>query len=729
MESSRYAQLFLTESREHLSAINLALLDLERAAEGGTDPVALGNQQRPAISTLFRAVHSVKGMSATMGYAGVASLAHELEAVLDRLRQGAMAVSRPLMDALFQGADGLESSIEQAVAGLEPDPRIKQLSEQLHQLVAQHPPANGRAGAPGPTKRAAKHRAKSAATSTAAGSGAAAAAGRRSRAKAGGATPTRAAGRAYYVRVQFIPDAPLRGVRAAMAIQRARSLGQVTAIAPSEQSFGNEDFGATLRCMVRTTAPMAELQRVVESVGDVVQVEVSTRRAPSSLRPAQPQEPPTVAVQNLPAQPDRPPRTSSSSALASRRPTPRRRTVTVPIENQGGGNRPSDTLRPARHVRIELGRLDSLMNLIGELVIARGRLVQLTGTHEDSALAETVGHVTRLIGDLHDEILTCRMVPVWQVFDRFPRLVRDAAQSLGKEVAFEVDGKEIELDRSMLDEIGDPIVHLLRNAVDHGIESPAERVAAGKPREGRLSLSAARDRSAVLIRVTDDGRGIDRAKVLARAIDTGLVDAATTSLTDEEVIRLIARPGFTTADQVTDLSGRGVGIDAVQARVRALGGAVEIRSTPGQGTTVTARLPLTLAIMRALLARIGGETYAFPMGQVDETVAADGAAFAAVRGQPVLLLRGNALPFHRLRELVAFPEDRPAGRQSDPEQHIVVVESGGNRAAIAVDELTGQQDIVVKQFDGVRGGAALFSGATILGDGAPALIVDVSSLF
>ena len=187
--------------------------------------------------------------------------------------------------------------------------------------------------------------------------------------------------------------------------------------------------------------------------------------------------------------------------------------MTVPVENQFGGRPPNDALRPARHVRIELGRLDSLMNLIGELVIARGRLVQLTGTHEDSALAETVAHVTRLIGDLHEEILTCRMVPVWQVFDRFPRLVRDAAQSLGKEVIFDVDGKEIELDRSMLDEIGDPIVHLLRNAVDHGIESPAERVAVGKPPEGRLSLSAARDRSAVLIRVTDDGRGIDRAKV------------------------------------------------------------------------------------------------------------------------------------------------------------------------------------------------------------------------
>ena len=368
------------------------------------------------------------------------------------------------------------------------------------------------------------------------------------------------------------------------------------------------------------------------------------------------------------------------------------------------------------------------MNLIGELVIARGRLVALTAGSEDQALAETVHQSARLIGDLQDEIMTCRMVPVWQVFDRFPRLVRDAAQSLGKQIAFDIDGKEIELDRSMLDEIGDPIVHLLRNAVDHGIEAPDVRLAAGKPAEGRLTLSAIRDRSAVLIRVTDDGRGIDRDRVLARARDTGLVDAGTTALSDDEVVRLIARPGFSTAEQVTNLSGRGVGIDAVQARVRMLGGSLDIKSVPGQGTVVTARLPLTLAIMRALLARAAGETYAFPMAHVDETVSAEGLALAAVRGRPVMLLRGEAVPYVRLRELVSGAGTPLPSPALEPEQHVLVLESGGRRTAVAVDELTGQQDIVVKQFDAARGGLALFSGATILGDGAPALIVDVSSL-
>jgi two-component system chemotaxis sensor kinase CheA len=379
-------------------------------------------------------------------------------------------------------------------------------------------------------------------------------------------------------------------------------------------------------------------------------------------------------------------------------------------------------------VRIDLRRLDALMNLIGELVIARGRLVELTAAQGESALSEAVADAGRLIGNLQEEIMTCRMVPVWQIFDRFPRLVRDAAHTLGKRVTFEVEGKDIELDRSMLDEIGDPIVHLLRNAVDHGIESPDARLATGKPAQGHLKLSASRDRSAVLIRVSDDGRGIDRGKVLARALESGLVDPGTTALSDEEVIRLIARPGFTTADHVTDLSGRGVGIDAVQNRVRALGGSVDIKSAPGEGTTVTARLPLTLAIMRALMARVGGECYAFPMAHVDETVGTQGAAYAAVRGLPVLLLRGEAIPFVKLREVVGLPPAQVTQPGDDPEQHIIVVESGGRRTAVAVDELTGQADIVVKQYDTVRGGAALFSGATILGDGAPALIVDVSSL-
>jgi two-component system chemotaxis sensor kinase CheA len=380
-------------------------------------------------------------------------------------------------------------------------------------------------------------------------------------------------------------------------------------------------------------------------------------------------------------------------------------------------------VRQQRSVRIDLRRLDNLMNLIGELVITRGRLAQLAATLNDPALAETVAQTSRLVADLQDEIMTSRMVPVWQVFDRFPRLVRDAARSVGKTVELIIEGKEVELDRSMLDEVGDPIVHLLRNAVDHGIEAPEARRAAGKPEQGRLTLSAIRDRSAVAIRVTDDGRGIDRDRVLRRAIEGGLVESTRTELSDEELLRIISRAGFSTAETVTDLSGRGVGIDAVYNRVRSLGGSVDIRTAPGQGTTVTLRLPLTLAIVRSLLARIGDETYAVPMTHVSETVELYPAIVTSLKGKEVLMLREEVLPMMRLRGLVGF--DGPPKRGME---QVVVVEMAERRAALVVDELIGQQEIVVKQFDGVRDGLALFGGATILGDGAPALIIDVSSL-
>jgi two-component system chemotaxis sensor kinase CheA len=383
----------------------------------------------------------------------------------------------------------------------------------------------------------------------------------------------------------------------------------------------------------------------------------------------------------------------------------------------GGG------VRQQRSVRIDLRRLDNLMNLIGELVITRGRLAQLSASLNDTALTETVAQASRLVADLQDEIMTSRMVPVWQVFDRFPRLVRDAAHSVRKQVDFVIEGKEVELDRSMLDEVGDPIVHLLRNAVDHGIELPEVRLAHGKPAAGRLTLSALRDRSAVAIRVSDDGKGIDRDRVLQRARESGLVEAGKTELSDEELFRIVSRPGFSTAETVTDLSGRGVGIDAVYTRVRTLGGSVDMRSVPGKGTTVTMRLPLTLAIVRSLLARVGEETYAVPMTHVSETVELAPSILRSVKGKEVLMLRDEVLPVLRMRGLMGFADEVGHGLEQ-----VVVVEQAERRAALVVDALIGQQEIVVKQFDGVRDGLALFGGATILGDGAPALIIDVSSL-
>ena len=649
MDTSRYAELFLTESREHLSAINHALLEMEQ--NGGT---------ADTVGALFRAVHTVKGMSATMGYHDVADLSHELETLLERVRRGALAVTSPLMDVLFKAADTLESAIENAVAD-GPPVKIAKIIERLKSIGAE----TGNGG-PAPRRnsgKAARQRAaKKAATPL--------------------SVPAVGADPGTIVKVTLIADAPLPGVRAIMALNNLRALGKVVAIDPPESDFDHEGYNGSFTCTVLGPALTTEIEHAVRSVGDID----------------------TVQIVGAPV-------------LAARRAT----TVLQAVGNEDTG------VKQQRHVRIDLRRLDSLMNLIGELVITRGRLFEIGRGLANAALDDALAQASRLIGDLQDEIMTCRMVPVWQVFDRFPRLVRDAARTLGKDVTLEIEGKEIELDRSMLDEIGDPIVHLLRNAVDHGIETPDERTKQGKPAVGRLTLSAARDRSNVLIKVSDDGRGIDRTKVLRKARDTGLIDPATAELTDEELMRLISKPGFSTAEAVTEISGRGVGIDAVQNRVRALGGSVDIRTAPGRGTTVTARLPLTLAIMRALLARVENEVYAIPMAHVRETISLDGANISTLQGKPVLVLRDIVMPLVRLREVVGLPGRMvPAGE--DAEQAIVV-ELADKEVAVVVDQLPGQQEIVVKQFDGVRGGLNLFTGATILGDGAPALIVDVSSLF
>jgi two-component system chemotaxis sensor kinase CheA len=319
--------------------------------------------------------------------------------------------------------------------------------------------------------------------------------------------------------------------------------------------------------------------------------------------------------------------------------------------------------------------------------------------------------------------MTSRMVPVWQVFERFPRVVRDTARSLGKEVEFKIEGREIELDRSMLDEMGEPVLHLLRNSLDHGVEKPDDREKAGKPRVATLILTAERDRATVLIRVTDDGRGIDQARVLPRAKKLGLVEQETTKLTEQELVSIISRPGFSTADKVTEISGRGVGFDIVATRVRSLGGSLEVHTDAGLGTSVSMRLPLTLAISRALLARVDKEIYAIPLTHVLETFSLSQPMLLESKGRQVVAIRDDLFTAIWLRERVGLPPAAIAGSGQ-----VVLIELAERKAALIVDAFIGQQEIVVKQFDGVNGSKTLFSGATILGDGSPALIVDASSL-
>ncbi|HEX2203746.1 MAG TPA: chemotaxis protein CheA [Longimicrobium sp.] len=658
MELSQYGELFLSESREHVSAINHLLLTLE------ADPGS-----REAVEGVFRAVHTIKGMSATMGYRAVADLSHEMENLLDRVRQGHVAPDADTVDLLFAACDALEGAIEAAVEERDDEGGHDDLLARLRAAAGDdrafdlYAPALDLSGA------APSAGAEEIVPGDLALDGADAGEG------------------ALDVEIAVARDALLPGVRAFMALKRARELGEVSGIAPSEAALNEPEFTGSVRFVLRTERDAGEVRAALLAVGDLDAVTVAAHGA-ADASPA--------------------PMRAGEGASAE----------AAPEESRAGAAARS------RHIRVDLRRLDALMNSVGELVIVRDRLRRLAGGGAPE-MAEAVDQASRLVSELQDEIMRARVAPVSQVFDRFPRLVRDAARSLGKKVDFVIEGKEIELDRSMLDEIGDPLVHLLRNSLDHGIEAPGERRAAGKPETGTLRLVAARERSRIVIRVEDDGRGIQREAVLRKAIATGMVSAAEAeAIPDEEVYRLLTRAGFSTAEKVTDVSGRGVGLDVVATRVRALGGMLEIASEPGRGTSMTLQLPQTLAIVRALLVRQSGETYALPLTHVGETVHLLPGEVGSVKGKTVAFIRDEVVPLLALRGILRVNGTRPEGEK----RPAVILEVGEQRVGLEVDQLLGQQEIVVKQFDTTTDTLRLFSGATILSDGRPALILDAGSV-
>ena len=613
MDLSRYAALFQAESREHLRACNQALLEWER------DPAAV-----EPVDGLFRAIHTIKGMAATMGYEAVARVAHSAENLLDALRTGRVTVTPGLLQLLFGAVDQIANGIEAAAAGTDATADDGELISALDRAAG-----GGSVGAA--TAEYAVHQ-------------------------------ILPAGRAVSVVIR--PDAQMRGGRAMLALRRAEALGSVTALRPGAAAFEREDFDGRFTFRLESAAPNEAVVAAISAVGDVVSVAFE-EAVPERAEPA----------------------------------------------SRG------------RQIRVDLRRLDAMMKQVGELVVARNRLVDLALRRADPELEATAERVARLVSGLQTEVIQARMTPVGEVFERFPRLVRDLARDLGKQVRFEMEGEDIELDRAVLDEIGDPLLHLIRNAMDHGLETPEERIAAGKPAQGRLLLSAGRERNSVAIRVSDDGRGIDRAVILAKARREGLVDESTGSLSDDLLLKVLARPGFSTAREVSGVSGRGVGVDVVATRVRTLGGTLAIQTAAGKGTTWVVHVPLTLAIVRALLTSVGSERYAVPLAYVAETVEFDGRSVTAVRDREALVVRDQAIPTVHLRDLVSLaPGQVPKYRPT------VILEIGERRAALVVDALLGQQDIVVEPFDAPRGMPSFFGGATILADGAPALILDAAAL-
>jgi len=625
MDLSKYAALFLAESREHLNACNGSLLEWERAP-ASVEPV----------DRLFRAIHTIKGMAATMGYTGVAQLAHSAENLLDALRHARISATPSVFQLLFRAVDTLGGAVEGVAAGSE--------AEADGGLIAELD-----AAAAGATPGTAEVPAGEAPAAPTPGE---------PRSRRASDAP-----RSRPVQVTIRPGAVMRGARAALVLRRAEGLGVVSGLRPPAAQLERDEFDGRFFFRLQTKLPDVEIVAALGSVGEVEAVQVEEAAA----------------------------------------------------EADGAGH--------GRQIRVDLRRLDALMKHVGELVVAKNRLTALSGEAADPTLSELSERIARLVSAMQTEVLAARMTPVGEVFDRFPRLARDLSRDLGKRIRFDMEGEEIELDRSILDEIGEPLLHLIRNAADHGIEPPEQRISAGKSAEGRILLSATRERNTVALRVVDDGRGIDRERILAKARHEGLASAEVDTLTDDLLVRVLARPGFSTAKSVSGVSGRGVGVDVAMTRVRALGGTLEVRSELGRGSTFLIRVPLTLAIVRALLAEAGGERYAVPLAYVAETVEFDRRAVTSVRDREALVVRDQVIPTVHLRDLVSATSEAKSGRQPT-----VILEVGERRTALVVDALLGQQDIVVEPFDAPRGMPSFVGGATILADGKPALILDAAAL-
>ncbi len=691
MDTSEYLGLFLDESRESLQALNASLLDLERDP---SDPEPL--------TVIFRVAHSLKGMSATMGFEAMARLTHRMEEVLAAMRDDGAPVTPAITDALFACLDTLQEMVDRVAAGVGEEVDASAVLTRLDGISGGDPSA---AVAPAAAEVAATAAPAAAADEVLSDYDRMVVADAHER----GLSVLR-------VDVAFEDGCQLPAVRAFMVVQELEAIGDLITSEPPADRIESGEVEGTVTFWVAAgeDADVDDVRARALGVSEVTSADVApvAPAAAAAVAVAAEAEAAAAAVAAPPAPP-------SGAAVPAKAERP------APGEHRQPGK--------VSTVRVGTDRLDALMNLMGEMVIQRTRLAQLSAEHDLGDLRGAVEDMTRVTNDLQSLIMQVRMMPVDAVFMRFPRMVRDLANTLGKRLDLQISGEDTELDRTVIDGLGDPLVHMLRNAVDHGLELPEHRVAAGKDPVGVIQLSARHAGNSVVIEVRDDGKGMDPAALRASVVRKGLMDqAAADALSDQEAIDLIFLPGFSTAAQTTDISGRGVGMDAVRTAITELNGEVTIQSALGQGSVFTIRLPLTLAIIQALLVdagadlRGGPQVWAVPLEAIEETVIVDPADTRPVGGRPCMVLRDSVVPLVWLRDCLSLSGGGTGDGGGSIE--VVVVRSGGNRLGLVVNGLAGKQDVVIKHLPGFLGDVAGVAGATILGDGSVALIVDVAAL-
>lgn len=667
MDVSQYLDVFIDESVEHLDVLYSQLLELEKTPE-----------EKEVMEEIFRAAHTIKGMSATMGFEDIANLTHVLENVLDGIRDDEIQVDAIIIDVLFTAVDDLNAMVESIASGGDGKRDVTEVISQLEDIEKGISPSGMEdEKKPDDLKRSDELHQIDEYEHTILDAS-----------RERGFTN-------YEITVKLNDDCLLKGARVFMIFEVLEQLGEVIKSEPTVPELEEENFDLSFSILFVSQSPDDEIYQKINKVSEVDKVIINEFSMSESK--------PTI-VQST----EKEKRAQVKTEAAT--------------ENSQDDNRQTVSRKT---IRVNIDRLDVLMNLFEELVIDRGRLEQIALELEHSDLHETVERMSRVSGDLQNVILNMRMVPVNTVFNRFPGMVRQISRDINKQIKLDIIGAETELDRTVIDEIGDPLVHLIRNAADHGIEMPEVRVQKGKPEEGTIQLQAYHSGNHIFIEIKDDGAGIDKTAVLEKAIENEVITQEDADLyTDQEVFALIMASGFSTNEAVSDLSGRGVGLDVVKNTIETLGGVISIDSEVNQGTTFSIQLPLTLSIMSVLLVQLKQEKYAIPLSSIIETVIVHQSDILSAYNKKVIDFRGSVVPLVFLNETFSVP-----GEQSDDEYiSIVIVKRGEKTAGLVVDSLIGQHEVVLKSLGNYLTNVNAISGATILGDGEVALIVDSNAL-
>ncbi len=715
MDVSQYLGIFIDETRGHLQELNEQILILEKEPEN-----------EDTINEIFRAAHSLKGMAGTMGYKRMQRLTHDMENVFSEIRNGKMKASPNLIDLLFRGLDALESYLDIIIntqdEGTEDNQDIIDgLQKVMEEGLGTNTPeaAQPKAPAAEPSEELKGRHLVLAEHELAA------------------ALKAKDEGENVFEITVFVqPSCILKAARAFLVFKALEEAGDIIKSVPEVQDIEDEKFDFDFSMVLLTRKSEDEIRTAVMNVSEIKDVVIAPANISSKVGAQVPQQ--AAEVQENPA--------SAAPSDNEKQAVPAQSENNAPAQNMGGAAAAAQAAAaPAaakqtaaktaskaavnRSVRVDIEKLDDLMNLVSELIIAKNGLVSVNGDGEksmhDNGFNEQIEYLERVTTNLHQSVMKVRMVPIESVVNRFPRMIRDLSKKLGKKMDLYMTGEDTELDRTVIDEIGDPLMHLLRNAADHGLETNEERVRLGKQEVGSIFLDAYQEGNNVVIEVRDDGAGINVEKVKQKAITKGTItEEQAEMMSDKEIIDLLFRPSFSTAEVISDVSGRGVGLDVVKTKIEALGGSIEIRTTLGEGSNFIIRLPLTLAIIQTLMVEVGNEKYAIPLGSIEtiEDIALDDVKY--VQNKEVINLRSSVIPLIRLDKIL---DVEPTGEEL-VSLTVVIVKKGDKLAGLVVDNLIGQLEIVIKSIGKYINNSKLISGATILGDGEIALILDVNVL-